>query len=344
MSACEAAGYQFGASGSGVRGKAGTPGFWAPEMLYYERDGRGRRYGPAADWWSFGCLTYALLTARGPFTVIGGDTGDDNAATLDREPDLSAPALSPAAVSLLRGLLQKDPRDRLGCGTSGADEIMAHPFFAGVDWVAMAHKQLPPVFRPTVNVLQSTKVVRSWSEKDRAALAAVTVSGADHARFKGVPFVSQKALYREVIQNLALTEYAAEVATATGGAGTAATAAATAAAARRAATPPPTRRLPAAGSTSTPTRGGKPGGAMAPSSPVLLASRPAGGTPITSPDAAAAPSTPPSGTPSRPSRRVALPAGTNMGAWLRYSPSRASHASPSHLAATDGGGGRCTIM
>jgi serine/threonine protein kinase len=54
----------FGATENGVRGKAGTPGFWAPEMLYYERDGKGRRYGPAADWWSFGCLLYALLASR----------------------------------------------------------------------------------------------------------------------------------------------------------------------------------------------------------------------------------------------------------------------------------------
>jgi hypothetical protein len=42
VSACEEAGYLFGAAEHGVRGKAGTPGFWAPEMLYYERDGKGR--------------------------------------------------------------------------------------------------------------------------------------------------------------------------------------------------------------------------------------------------------------------------------------------------------------
>jgi serine/threonine protein kinase len=64
VSACEEAGYVFGSHEHGVRGKAGTPGFWAPEMLHYEKDGKGRRYGPAADWWSFGCLVYALLSAR----------------------------------------------------------------------------------------------------------------------------------------------------------------------------------------------------------------------------------------------------------------------------------------
>ena len=101
VSACEEAGYVFGAQEAGVRGKAGTPGFWAPEMLYYERDGKGRRYGPAADFWSLGCLIYALLAAKGPFTVVGGDTADDNAATLQNDPDLSLPVFSPDARSLL---------------------------------------------------------------------------------------------------------------------------------------------------------------------------------------------------------------------------------------------------
>jgi serine/threonine protein kinase len=102
VSACEEAGYVFGAHEHGVRGKAGTPGFWAPEMLFYERDGKGRRYGPAVDYWSLGCLVYALLAARGPFTIIGGDTSDDNAATLNSDPDLSLPEFSAAATSLMR--------------------------------------------------------------------------------------------------------------------------------------------------------------------------------------------------------------------------------------------------
>jgi serine/threonine protein kinase len=100
--ATEAAGHTFGTQAQGVRGKAGTPGFWAPEMLLYDADGRGARYGPAVDWWSFGCLVYAMLTARGPFSVAGGDTADDNDATLNSDPDFSAPQFSRAAVDLLQ--------------------------------------------------------------------------------------------------------------------------------------------------------------------------------------------------------------------------------------------------
>lgn len=179
VSACEEAGYTWGSAERGVRGKAGTPGFWAPEMLYYEKDGKGRRYDAAADWWSLGCLIYALLASRGPFTIIGGDTADDNAATLQNDPDLSAACFTPHAASLLRGLLEKDPAKRLGSGPGGASEVMAHPFFAGVDWVAIKNKQLRPPFKPMMNVLESTKPVRGWNEKDKAKLAATTVSPAD---------------------------------------------------------------------------------------------------------------------------------------------------------------------
>ena len=210
ISASEEAGYAFGTNEHGIRGKAGTPGFWAPEMLYYERDGKGRRYGPAADWWSFGCLIYALLSARGPFTVIGGDTADDNNATLQNDPDLSLPVFTSVTKSLLQGLLQKDPKKRLGCGPLGVKEIMDHPFFANIDWNNIINKTITPPFKPTLNVLESTKPVRGWNEKDKAKLASITLSPADQLRYKGVPFVSQSAVYKEIIQNMALREYAEE--------------------------------------------------------------------------------------------------------------------------------------
>lgn len=183
MSAAERAGYVFGAAEDGVRGKAGTPGFWAPEMLMQERDGKGRRYGPAVDWWSFGCLVYALLTSRGPFTVLGGTTADDNIATLTSEPDLAWAPFSPAATSLLRALLNKDPAARLGCGADGVAELQRHPFFAGIDWLALERKAVAPPFKPTLNVLQSRRAVRGWSDRDRDKLATVAVAATDHVRY-----------------------------------------------------------------------------------------------------------------------------------------------------------------
>jgi serine/threonine protein kinase len=42
------------------------------------------------------------------------------------------PQLDPDAESLLRGLLTRDPKQRLG--SSGVQQIQQHPFFAGVAW------------------------------------------------------------------------------------------------------------------------------------------------------------------------------------------------------------------
>jgi len=210
VSACEKAGYIFGSKEQGVRGKAGTPGFWAPEMLQTDKDGKSRRYGPAADWWSFGCLIYALITSKGPFSLLGGTTNDDNTATLEKEPEYDPRYFSPTLTSLVKGLLLKDPAKRLGGGALGCKEIMEHPFFKGIDWVALEKKESIPPFTPTMNILDSTRPVRPWNERDKAKAAGQTLVAADHEKYAGLPFVSESATLKEYIQNLALyTETAA---------------------------------------------------------------------------------------------------------------------------------------
>ena len=57
------------------------------------------------------------------------------------ESELRPPAfMSPAAVDLCSKLLVRDPALRLGYG--GADELKAHPYFKGIDWVALERVQV----------------------------------------------------------------------------------------------------------------------------------------------------------------------------------------------------------
>ncbi|VDO92802.1 unnamed protein product [Soboliphyme baturini] len=58
--------------------------------------------------------------------------------------------LSGEAKSLLSGLLIKDPSSRLGGGPDDAREIMAHPFFASIDWHQLYEKNIEPPFKPEV--------------------------------------------------------------------------------------------------------------------------------------------------------------------------------------------------
>jgi len=48
-------------------GAAGTRGYWAPEMLRRDENGKRIIYGHAVDWFSFGCLLAELITGKNPF-------------------------------------------------------------------------------------------------------------------------------------------------------------------------------------------------------------------------------------------------------------------------------------
>lgn len=47
---------------------------------------------------------------------------------------------TPEAIDLVKKLLVKNPKNRLGCGEAGAEDIKSHPFFAGTDWDAIYAK------------------------------------------------------------------------------------------------------------------------------------------------------------------------------------------------------------
>jgi hypothetical protein len=54
------------------------------------------------------------------------------------------------ALSLLKGLLVRDPAQRLGSGPEGAAAIKRHPFFKGLSWSKLEARQLESKFKPGV--------------------------------------------------------------------------------------------------------------------------------------------------------------------------------------------------
>lgn len=57
----------------------------------------------------------------------------------------------------MRGLLQRDPGLRLGSEERGGfEELMAHPFFAGMSWDAVRKRRVKPEFVPHVKDVQDT--------------------------------------------------------------------------------------------------------------------------------------------------------------------------------------------
>ncbi|CAA2981354.1 serine threonine- kinase D6PKL1 [Olea europaea subsp. europaea] len=118
----------------------GTHEYLAPEII------KAEGHGSAVDWWTFGIFLHELLYGKTPFK------GSGNRATLFnvvgqqlKFPD--SPATSYASRDLVRGLLVKDPQQRLGV-KRGATEIKQHPFFEGVNWALIRCSTPPEVPRP----------------------------------------------------------------------------------------------------------------------------------------------------------------------------------------------------
>jgi len=57
---------------------------------------------------------------------------------------------SSEASDIISKLLERDPKKRLGSGSSGTDNIKRHPFFESIDWEALMRKELPAPFVPKV--------------------------------------------------------------------------------------------------------------------------------------------------------------------------------------------------
>jgi len=132
----------------------GTHEYLAPEII------KGEGHGSAVDWWTFGIFLYELLFGKTPFK------GSSNRATLFnvigqplRFPEY--PVVSFSARDLIRGLLVKEPQQRLAY-KRGATEIKQHPFFEGVNWALIRCASPPEVPKP-VEIERPSKLPSSPS-------------------------------------------------------------------------------------------------------------------------------------------------------------------------------------
>jgi len=121
----------------------GTPEYLAPEILEEEN------YGRSVDWWALGVVMYEMMVGKPPF----GPTNNMEKLfhNILHQPVYFPSFLSEQGKSILEGLLCRDPTQRLGCGKDDGDEIIRHPFFAGIDFDKLLNRSYQPPFKPKVD-------------------------------------------------------------------------------------------------------------------------------------------------------------------------------------------------
>ncbi|BBN10468.1 phototropin [Marchantia polymorpha subsp. ruderalis] len=140
----------------------GTEEYIAPEIIL------GLGHNSSVDWWALGILLYEMLFGRTPFR--GRNRQRTFANVLHK--DLAFPSSIPvslAAKQVIRGLLQRDPKKRLG-SDKGAHDLKQHQFFRGINWPLIRCMTPPPLETPIYQIgKEADSKDLDWEELDPSA-------------------------------------------------------------------------------------------------------------------------------------------------------------------------------
>ncbi|XP_070780149.1 G protein-coupled receptor kinase 5 isoform X2 [Enoplosus armatus] len=129
--------------GSLVRGMVGTLGYMAPEVVGH------KHYGMSVDWWGLGCLVYEMTAGQPPFRARGEHPkASDMERRIQTDQEEYGDKFSKEVKDLSSSLLTKDPKQRLGCQSSGGREVQSHPFFKKINFRMLEAGLVQPPFKP----------------------------------------------------------------------------------------------------------------------------------------------------------------------------------------------------
>ncbi|XP_043230720.1 G protein-coupled receptor kinase 2-like isoform X1 [Amphibalanus amphitrite] len=142
--------------GGWVRGRVGTVGYMAPEVIDNEY------YNFSPDWFSFGCLLYEMIEGQAPFRARKEAVKREEVdRRVKQDQEKYSSKFSDVARSLCQLLLQKRPEERLGCqqGRFGAEEVKKHEFFKNINWKRLRAGMCDPPFIPDPHAVYAKDVL-----------------------------------------------------------------------------------------------------------------------------------------------------------------------------------------
>uniref|UniRef100_A0A8C6PEX3 Ribosomal protein S6 kinase n=1 Tax=Nothobranchius furzeri TaxID=105023 RepID=A0A8C6PEX3_NOTFU len=171
----------------------GTVEYMAPEII----EGGESGHDKAVDWWSLGVLMYELLTGGSPFTVDGDENSHTDIAKRICKKDPPFPKdMGPLAKDLIKRLLLRDPKQRLGSGPNGAENVKNHPFYQKINWEELAAKKVPAPFKPVIrDELDVSNFAEEFTEMDPTYSPAALPQNCDRI-FQGYSFMAPSILFK----------------------------------------------------------------------------------------------------------------------------------------------------
>lgn len=171
----------------------GTTEYLAPEVLLDESG-----YTKMVDFWSLGVLIFEMCCGWSPFYADNTQQMYKNIAF--GKVRFPKEVLSAEGRSFVKGLLNRNPRHRLGA-QGDARQLKEHPFFNDVDWELLRQKKIPPPFKPHLSSETDTSNFDPEFTNTSASvinkqfqIASTPLSPGIQANFKGFTFVDESTM------------------------------------------------------------------------------------------------------------------------------------------------------
>jgi len=133
----------------------GTPDYFAPEII------ASTGHTNAVDWWTLGILLFELLSGRPPFeSAYPMQTYSKVMKGIGK---VSFPSKCTGTVEpLIKGLLKREPAERLPMRPGGTDNVKTAKWYEGFDWQKMKAYELDAPYKPMV---KSKKDIANFSAR-----------------------------------------------------------------------------------------------------------------------------------------------------------------------------------